>query len=356
MFRLVPPALVVAFAVTAAIAVACGGGATASTPAGGAASGGPVTLRLGYFPNMTHTQPFVGLSKGYYAEALGPNVKIETRTFNAGPAQIEAMFAGAIDIGYIGPNPSITGYVQSQGKALRVIAGATSAGALLVVRSDSGITKPADLAGKKLATPQLANTQDVALRAWLLKNGLKDRERGGNVQVVPTSNADALTLIQRGQLDGAWVPEPWATRIIQEAGGKVLLDERDLWPNGDFVTTNVIVRTKFLEEHPQVVDAFLKGHVQATQWINAHPEEAKQVVNAGIKQMTGAALPEAVISAAWRNQKVTYDPVASSLRKSADDAFALGYLGDKRPDLAGLYDLGPLNRVLAEMDLKPVRD
>ncbi len=340
---------------------ACGGGPAA--PASGAsatgASGAPaaaknVTLRLGYFPNMTHAQPQVGLVRGTFAEELGSNVKIETKTFNAGPSAIEALFAGAIDATYIGPNPAITGYVQSQGKDLRIIAGATSAGALLVVGGKSGIDKPADFANKKIATPQLGNTQDVALRAWLAKNGLKDKEHGGNVQVIPTANADALSLISRGQLDGAWVPEPWATRIVQEAGGKILLDERDLWPNGDFVTTHLIVRTKFMQENPEVVEKLLRAHVKTTQWINDNPDEAKKVVNESIKKISGAALPDAVINAAWRNQKITFDPIASSLRKSADDAFALGYLGDKKPDLANIYALDPLNKVLKELNLKPV--
>ena len=342
----------------ALLLAACGG--STSTPAGGTgAAGGTapknVTLRLGYFPNMTHAQPQVALARGTFAEELGGNVKLDVKTFNAGPAAIEALFAGAIDATYIGPNPAITGYVQSQGKELRIVAGATSAGALLVVRGDAGISKPADLANKKLATPQLGNTQDVALRAWLAKNGLKDKEHGGNVQVIPTANADALSLISRGQLDGAWVPEPWVTRIVQEANGKVLLDERDLWPNGDFVTTHLIVRTKFLEENPDAVERLLRAHVKTTQWINGNPDEAKKLVNEGIKKISGAALSDAVINAAWRNQKITNDPIASSLRRSADDAFALGYLGEKKPDLANIYALDPLNKVLKELNLPAVQ-
>lgn len=346
-----------ALASTAALALAACGGGKDTAPAassGGTATPQPVTLRLGYFPNMTHAQPLVGLGRGTFAEELGSNVKVDTKTFNAGPAVIEALFAGALDASYIGPNPTVTGYVQSQGKEVRVIAGATSAGAALVVRDGAGITKPADLANKKIATPQLGNTQDVALRAWLQQNGLKDRDHGGNVQVVPTANADALSLIQRGQLDGAWVPEPWATRIVQEANGRVLLDERDLWPNGDFVTTNLIVRTKFLQEHPDVVERLLRAHVKTSLWIADNPDEAKRLVNAGIKQITGAALPDAVINGAWRNQKVTYDPLAPTLGKSAEDAFKLGYLGDKQPNLDGLYALDPLNKVLGELNLKAV--
>jgi NitT/TauT family transport system substrate-binding protein len=336
---------------SASLLLGCGSGASSEQSAPGAAQ---VRLRLGYFPNMTHTQPHVALARGTFTEEFGPDVTLETKTFNAGPSVIEALFAGAIDAAYIGPNPAITGYVQSQGKEVRIVAGATSGGALLVVREGAAIAKPADFANKKIATPQLGNTQDVAFRTWLQRNGLKDRDHRGNVQVVPASNADALSLIQRGQLDGAWVPEPWATRIVQEAGGKLFLDERDLWPNGDFVTAHLIVRAKFLAEHPDVVERLLRAHVKTTQFINENPDDAKRLVNEGIKKVTSAALPDAVIDAAWPNQKVTYDPVASSLRKSADDAFALGYLGDKKPELTGIYALDPLNKVLTELGLKPV--
>ena len=355
MSRLVRIHSIVVIAALVSLAVACGsgGGAKAATTQVGSQAA-TVTLRLGYFPNITHTQPHAGLARGTFAEELGPSVKLETKTFNAGPSAIEALFAGAIDATYIGPNPAITGYVQSQGKEVRIIAGATSAGALLVVRADAGISKPVDFANKKIASPQLGNTQDVALRAWLQQNGLKDRDHGGNVQVIPMANADALSLMQRGQIDGAWVPEPWATRLVQEANARVFLDERDLWPNGDFVTTHLIVRAKFLQERPDVVERLLRAHVKTTQWINDNPDEAKKLVNAGIKQITGAALPDAVINSAWRNAKVTYDPIASSLRRSADDAFALGYLGDKKHDLGGIYALDPLNKVLQELNLKPV--
>ena len=351
-----------ALAVSAMFLAACGGGADKAASPGPNASGGSgapaaknVTLRLGFFPNLTHAQPQVGLARGTFAEELGANVKIETKTFNAGPAAIEALFAGAIDATYIGPNPTIAGYVQSQGKDVRIVAGATSAGALLVVRGDAGINKPADFANKKIASPQLGGTQDVALRAWLQKDGLKDKEHGGNVQVIPTNNADALSLIARGQLDGAWVPEPWATRILQEAGGKVFLDERDLWPNGDFVTTHLIVRTKFLQENPDVVERLVRAHVKTTLWINDNPDEAKKLTNESIKKITSAGLSGQVINAAWRNQKITNDPIASSLRQSADDAFGLGFLGDKKPDLSGLYALDTLNKVLKELNLKPVQ-
>src|SRR3989304_447772 len=256
------------------LSAACGSGSDNEPPGGGQASES-ATLRLGYSPNLTPAQPNVGLERGTYQQVLGENVKLETKTFNAGPSAIEALFAGAIDATYIGPNPPINGFVQSQGKEARIIAGATSGGALFVVRPDRNLNSPSDFANKKLASPQLGNTQDVALRAWLLKNGLKAKEQGGNVQVLPTANPDILTLFQKGEIDGAWVPEPWATRLVQEAQGKVYLDERTLWPNGYFVTTHLIIRPKYISEHPDVVENLIRAHIDVTDYINANPSEVK---------------------------------------------------------------------------------
>lgn len=347
--------LVAPIALLAGLVAACGG----DDSNGGAAAAGDdaaqqdVTLRLGYFPNITHAQPQVGLQNGSYAEVLGANVDLETVTFNAGPSAIEALFAGEIDAAYIGPNPTINGYVQSDGEALRVIAGATSGGALLVVRPDAGIEEPADFADKKIASPQLGNTQDVALRSWLLENDVPARENGGPTEVIPTANPDALALFREGEIDGAWAPEPWATRLIQEGDGEVYLDERNLWPDGQFVTTQLIVATEFLEEHPDTVRDLLQAHVEATQFINENPEEAKRLVNANIEEVTGEALPEDVIDAAWENLEITYDPIASSLLESAADAYELELL-DEEPNLEGLYALDLLNEVLAEKGLAEV--
>jgi NitT/TauT family transport system substrate-binding protein len=314
---------------------------------------GEVTLRLGYFPNITHSQPIVGLQRGTYEEVLGENVTLETTTFNAGPAAIEALFAGAIDATYIGPNPAINGYVQSDGDALRIVAGATSGGALLIVRPDAGIETPADLEDKKIATPQLGNTQDVALRKYLLDNDLGAQESGGNVQVIPSANADTLNLFKQGDVDGAWVPEPWATRLIQEADGEVFLDERDLWPDGAFVTTHLIVSRDFLEDHPATVKKLIQAHLETTQWINDNPAEARQLVNQGIEEATGAGLAPAVIDAAWGNIEVTYDPISSSLFESAASAKELGFIDDDNLD--DIYDLALLNEVLSANGLAAVQ-
>ncbi|MBC8160128.1 MAG: ABC transporter substrate-binding protein [Roseiflexaceae bacterium] len=314
----------------------------------------PAQVRLAYFPNLTHAAALVGTAEGTFQQAFGSSVALETITFNAGPALIEALFAGEVDLGYIGPNPAINGYVQSKGDALRIIAGASSGGASFVVRPESNIASAKDLEGKKLATPQLGGTQDVALRFYLQQNGLSTADKGGTVEIVPTQNPDILTLFQQGLIDGAWVPEPWATRLVQEGGGKVFIDERTIWPEGQFVTTNIIVRREFLEQYPDVVTRFLEAHVATVQYIAENDEATKSIVNAEIERITGSALPREVLDSAYPQLEVTYDPLANTLFKSADDAFALGFLGTDKPDLSGLYALDPLNAVLNAKGLAPV--
>jgi len=312
-------------------------------------------IRVGAFPNITHAQPMIGKANGWFERALGPNVKIEWTSFNAGPSAIEALFAGAIDMTYIGPNPAISGYVHSQGQALRVIAGAASGGASLVVRADAGIQKPEDFHGKRVATPQLGNTQDVALRAWLKAHGLKSTDKGGDVQVIPLPNPDQLTLFLKKQLDAAWAPEPWATRLVREGNGRIFLDERELWPHGEFVTTLLIVRTNFLREHPDLVKTWIRAHVELTEWINHHLPEAKEILNRQIKAETGKALPPPLVDEAFSHLQVTYDPLRATLLTSARSAFEAGFLGKQMPDLSKLYDLTLLNEVLAEKGKRPIQ-
>jgi NitT/TauT family transport system substrate-binding protein len=312
-------------------------------------------VRVGAFPNITHPQAMVGKSNGWFDKAMGSQVKIEWKSFNAGPSAIEALFAGAIDMTYIGPNPAISGYVRSNGEALRIVAGATSGGAALVVRKDSGIRKPEDFHGKKIASPQIGNTQDVALRAWLIAHGMKSTDKGGDVQVIPLANPDQLTLFLKKELDGAWAPEPWATRLIQEGSGRLFLDERTLWPNGDFITAHLIVRTKFLEEHPELVKNWIRAHVELTEWINGHLPEAKKLLNQQIAKETGKALPEPVLDEAFGRMRATYDPLRPSLLNAAKSAFDAGFLGRQMPDLSRLYDLTLLDQVLAEEGKKAIQ-
>ncbi len=315
----------------------------------------PTVIRVGYFPNMTHAQALVGRANGQFEKAVGPGVQIEWKAFNAGPSAIEALFANAIDLTYVGPNPTVVGYVRSQGAKVRVIAGAASGGASLVVRQGAGIQKASDFHGKKVGTPQLGNTQDVALRSWMRVNGLATREKGGDVQVLPIANPDQLTLFERGQIDAAWAPEPWAARLVHDGGGRIFIDERDLWPNRQFVITDLIVSPKFLKQHPDVVKNFLRAHVELTEWIIKNPAEAKRVMNQQLQKETGKPLGPEVLDDAFSRMRVTYDPIRSSVLKSTQQAFDEGFLGRTPPDLSGLYDLTLLNEVLREKKASPVQ-
>ena len=309
----------------------------ASSPAGA-----PVTLRLGYFPNVTHATALVGIESGLYAKALGSNVAFQTSSFNAGSSAAEALLSGAIDATYIGPSPAINAFVKSSG-AVKIVAGATSGGALFVVKP--GITSAADLKGKKIASPQLGNTQDVALRTWLLANGLKtDTKGGGDVSIVPQDNALTLQAFESGAIDGAWEPEPWASRLIIEGHGTVLVNEKDLWPQGQFSTTVLLVRTDFLAAHPDVIRALLQGQLQANALIASDPAQAQKLTNQGIAKITNSTLSDAVIQAAWKNLTFTNDPIEASIKTSADNAVKIGLL--KSVDLTGFYDLTILNGVL----------
>ena len=337
--------------VVAATLAACGATTVASADHASvdpslAATGGAqaAELRLGYFANITHAIPLIGVADGTFARTLGATT-LTTQIFNAGPAAVEALFGNGIDAAYIGPNPSVNAFAKSDGEAIRIIAGATSGGAQLVVRA--GISTPEDLRGATIATPQLGNTQDVALRAWLRDNGLRTSVKGGtnDVDIVPQENSQTLDLFTQGALDGAWLPEPWASRLVDDGGAKVLVDEKDLWPGGTFVTTDLVVRTEYLTKYPGTVAQLLEAQVTTADWIATHGDDAKQQANAAIEALTSKKLSPAVLDRAWSNLTVTNDPVASSIQTSADHATAAGVSG--KVDLHGIYDLTPLNAVLA---------
>ena len=319
----------------------------------GSTSADVPTLRLGYFPNLTHAPALVGVDQGIFADALQGKATLETSTFNAGPEAVEALFADALDASFIGPNPAINAYAQSDGAAIRIVSGSTSGGAYFVVRE--GIDAPEDLQGTTVATPQLGNTQDVALRSWLKDEGFEaDEAGGGDVSVQPQANADALAAFVAGDIDGAWVPEPWATRMVQEGGGHVLVDEADLWPEGEYVTTHLIVRTEFLDENPDAVKALLEGTVDAIDASNDDPEAAKASANAQLDELTDKPLDDAVLDAAWGNLTFTPDPIASSLQTGAEDAESVGLLDPV--DLDGIYALDLLNEVLEGRGATAVAD
>ena len=327
--------------------LACGGSTSTST----SSSSQPVTLRLGHFANLTHAGALVGLEKGTFAQTLGPKVTLKTSVFNAGPEAVQALLSNSVDASYVGPNPAVNAFVQSHGQAVRVVAGATSGGASLVVRPS--INGAEDLRGKRLATPQLGNTQDVALRWWLSQKGLKtSAQGGGDVSILPQDNAQALQAFRSGQVDGAWVPEPWATRMIVEGGARQLVDERDLWPGGAFATTLLVVRTDFLEAHRDVVKRLLEAQVSTAQFMGQQPAEAQRLANEALANLTGKRLSDQVVATSWSRMRFTNDPLMASVRTAADHAQKVGLLG--KVDLKGMADVSVLNEVLSGKGLARV--
>jgi NitT/TauT family transport system substrate-binding protein len=253
---------------------------------------------------------------------------------------MEALLAGALDLTYVGPSPAINVFVRSQGDAIRIVAGAANGGAVLVVRKGAGITKPEDFRGKKVAAPELGNTQDVALRHWLKSYGLRPKAQGGDVDVLAVKNPDILALFARGALDAAWVPEPWATRLLHEADGELFVDEKTLWPDGAFPTVVLVARTKFLREHRDVVERFVRAHEELTGWIQTNPQDAQRAINAGLETWVGQPLPEQVLSEAFGRIQFVIDPATKAMSVSATRAWELGYLpGDEPPDVTGLFEL-----------------
>ncbi|CAL9402065.1 aliphatic sulfonate ABC transporter substrate-binding protein [Streptomyces sp. enrichment culture] len=338
---------------------ACGYGSeadddsSAKVAAGAKKIDGLDSVRIGYFGNLTHGTALVGNKKGLFQKELGAT-KATYATFNAGPSEIEALNSGSIDIGFIGPSPAINGYTKSGGKHLRIIGGSASGGVKLVVNPDK-VKSLEDVRGKRIATPQLGNTQDVAFLNWAAEQGWKvDAQSGkGDVTVVRSDNKVTPDAFRAGSLDGAWVPEPTASKLVAE-GGKVLLDEASLWPDEKFVITNIIVRQEFLKEHPKAVEAVLKASVETNKWINANPDEAKAVANEQLEADSGKALPAEVLDPAWKSITFTDDPLAATLDAQAEHAVKAGLL--EKPDLNGIYDLTLLNKVLKAAGAPAVDD
>ena len=349
-------------------------------------------LRLGYFPNLNHAQVIIGLANGHFQKALSENntnsgkvgdegASIKEYMFSAGPSAIEALYAGQIDVAYVGPNPAINGYLASNGEGIRIISGSASGGAVFVVRNDSGILSTTDFGGKKFASPQLGNTQDVALRKYLIQNGYDTVENGGNVTVVPVKPSDILTLMLKKEIDGAWVPEPWGARLVKESNGRIFVDERDLWPpDGKFVTTNIIVRTDYLKNNPEIIRKLINAQIDETIWINDTLKDSRNgnangtsgkiengtnddfgqegveafihAFNNGLQRITGNTVPEDELRDALQRLEFTYDPIEQSLFKMADDAYNLNLIGrGSKPDLTNIYDLELLKEVLKERNL-----
>ncbi|GLU46880.1 ABC transporter substrate-binding protein [Nocardiopsis ansamitocini] len=339
-----PLATAAAACTLALVATACGTGS---------ATGETDTLTLGYFPNITHAPALVGVENGILADALGADVELDTQTFNAGPDAINALFAGEIDATFIGPNPAINGWSESSGTALHIIAGSTSRGAGLVARP--GIESVDDLEGTTISTPQLGNTQDVALRWWAQQRGWEfDTEGGGDISIVPQGNSEIVQAFLTEEIDAAWVPEPHLSRLLIEGEGNLLVDEADEWADtdGEYVTTHLIVNQDFLEAAPDLVAKLLSGHVETVAWINDNSEDAQTVANDHLEKISGDRLDDAIVASAFENLSFTTDPVAESLRGSAEHAEAVGLL--EPVDLEGIYALDLLNEELEKAGQEPV--
>lgn len=314
-------------------------------------------IRVGHFPNITHPQGVIGhgltrQERGWFERFLGPEVKVQWYVYSAGPSAMEALFANSLDLVYAGPSPTINAYVKSKGEEVRVICGACFGGSALVVQP-AHIKQISDFKNKIIATPQLGNTQDISARAWFRSKGFQFTLFGGDVRIIPMENVDQLTLFKQGELEAAWTVEPWVSRLLLEAGGQIYLEEAELWPEtgGKYVTTHLVSRRAFLEKHPKLVKKWIHGHVELTDWIKSHAQEAQTIFNQEIQQEVLQTLSLPVLQRAWKQLEITYHPLPASVQRYAQLAFEIGFLKQK-PDLARLYDLNFLQEVLEELQKK----
>ena len=294
-------------------------------------------LRIAYFPNIGHAIPIVGIEKGFFAEQISIDTKIETRVFDSGPQVIESLFANSVDIAYVGPGPAINGFLNSENNNIQILSGAASGGASFVVHPNSEINSPSDFVGKKIAAPQIGNTQDVSLRHYLSENNLKPAEKGGSVIIYNISNPDIYTLFVKGDIDGAWVAEPWATILETELGGHRLFFEEDLWPNKQFASVLLIANTDYVKKNPQIISEFLASHHKTVDWINLNPIETRIIFNDFLKSHLGQSLSDDVVDISLSNLEITTDPVKDSVYSFAEKANVLGYLGRNGYDLSEIF-------------------
>lgn len=294
-------------------------------------------LRIGFFSNITHSQALYGKNQGIFQKEI-PDKNIQWKQFSAGSAEMEALLAGEIDIAYIGPGPSINGYARSNGE-LQVISGASHAGAILLSRKDLKINNISELDGKKIAIPQYGNTQDLALRALLKENNLKDSSKGGTVEIYQAENSDIKTLLDNSQIDLALVPEPWGARLVKEVNANVVLDYNEVWREGKYPTAIVVARKEFLEKHPEIVEKFIKTHISITNYINENKESAKEIINNELEVLTKKPLPKDVLDNAFKRLVITTDPEKKAIEEMVDLSVKAGFLRDK-PDLKDLFKTG----------------
>ena len=300
--------------------------------------GGTQEVRVGHFPSVTHAPALIARARGHFESELGRGVGVQWKTFNAGPEAIEALFAGAIDILYVGPNPAVNGFIRSKGEALRVVAGVASGGSAFVVRTNSGIQQFEDIRRKRVASPQKGNTQDVALLYLMKQKGLVSKSQGGEVEIFNISGGDQITAFLKNQVDAIWTVEPWVSRLVAEAGGKILFEEGERWPEGKYATTLLVVRKRFLDEHPDLVQEWVRAHAGIIRWMQGHFTEAEKIFNEELKRETGQPLPPDYLEHSFGRIVFTEDLMKTQVLESAERARAVGYLGKNPIDLANLFE------------------
>ena len=300
-------------------------------------------IRVAFFPSIGHAAPIVGIENGIFESGIGEEIKIETKLFDSGPQVIESIFAGSIDVAYVGPGPVINGFLKSDGNDIKILAGAASGGASFIAQPDSGLDSIENFDGKRIASPQISNSQDVSLRYYLASNDLEPVEKGGTVFVLNISNPDIYTLFAKGEIDGAWVPEPWATMLVEDLDGVRLFNEEKLWPNEEFASVLLIARTDYLENNHVLVQNWLKSHEETVVWINANPDKSKSIFESFLKKHMGKSLPTKIIDESFSNLTITSDPIKDSVLTFAERADSLGYLGRAGYNLDGIFYQPDLN-------------
>ena len=300
-------------------------------------------IRVAFFPSIGHIIPIVGLEEKIFEKGIGEEKQIETKLFDSGPQVIESIFSGSIDVAYVGPGPIINGFLKSDGKDIKILSGAASGGASFIIQPNSGLESLENFDGKRIASPQISNSQDVSLRYYLESHGLKSVEKGGTVFVLNISNPDIYTLFAKGDIDGAWVPEPWATILVQELDGIRLFNEEKLWPNEEFASVLLIVRTEYLENNPETVQKWVESHEKTVTWINSNPNKSKSLFSNFLMDYMGKSLPTKIIDESFSNISITSDPIKNSVIIFAERADSLGYLGRSGYNLDGIFYNAVLN-------------
>ncbi|MDP6303047.1 MAG: ABC transporter substrate-binding protein [Candidatus Nitrosopelagicus sp.] len=284
-------------------------------------------IRIAFFPSIIHAVPIVGMENQTFSENLDTDLDIQVKIFDSGPQVIESIFSNSVDLAYVGPGPVINGYLKSDGKDLKILASAANGGASFVIQKNSGLESIENYPGKRIAAPQISNTQDVSLRHYLAENGLTSAEKGGDVFVLNISNPDIYTLFAKGDIDGAWVPEPWATMLVEELDGIRLFDENEFWPENKFSSVLLIGRADYIEKNPEIIKKWIDANEKTVKWINDNPTESKKLYNEFLKDYMGKTLPEKIVEESFSNIVITSEPVEKSIHIFAERADSLGYLG-----------------------------